>query len=245
MAFSVNIGRAWRAPTAFELFVDGVHEGTSRYEVGNSNIDTEQSFNTEASFKYISGIVISEFSVYNNQIDGYIFPNPSDRFDPESGFRIFEYEQDNARIYGAEYGLEAKLLSWLTASTGFSIVRGNNNRLNEPLPLIPADQVNFGLKFSAEQWLGLKKPSFSIDSHFYAKQDRVANFETQTSSYSLFDISLNGKIDIGKQNMDFTLQAKNMFNESYRSHLSRYKEYALNPGRNIQLKLTIPFNAIP
>tara|TARA_R110002126_G_scaffold35949_2_gene109900 strand:+ start:8793 stop:11021 length:2229 start_codon:yes stop_codon:yes gene_type:complete len=245
MAFSVNIGRAWRAPTAFELFVDGVHEGTSRYEVGNSNINTEQSFNTEASFKYISGIVISEFSVYNNQIDGYIFPNPTDRFDPESGFRIFEYEQDNARIYGAEYGLEAKLLSWLTTSTGFSIVRGNNKRLNEPLPLIPTDQLTFGLKFSAEKGLGFNEPSLSIDSHLYAKQDRVANFETLTSSYSLFNISLNGKIDIGKQNLDFTLQAKNIFNKSYRSHLSRYKEYALNPGRNIQLKLTIPFNAIP
>ena len=141
--------------------------------------------------------------------------------------------------------MEAKLLSWLTASTGFSIVRGNNKQLNEPLPLIPADQLNFGLKFSGEKWLGFKEPSLSIDSHFYGTQDRVANFETQTSSYSLFDIGLNGKIDIGKQNMDFTVQAKNIFNESYRSHLSRYKEYALNPGRNIQLKLTIPFNAIP
>lgn len=245
MAFSVNIGRAWRAPTVFELFVDGVHEGTSRYEVGNINIDTEQSFNTEASLKYISGVIISEFTIYNNQIDGYIFPNPTNRFDPESGFRIFEYEQDNARIYGAEYGLEAKLLHWLTASTGFSIVRGGNKQLNEPLPLIPADQLNFGLSFSGKQWLGFKEPSLSIDSHLYARQNRVANFETSTMPYSLFDISWNGKIDIGKQDLDFTLQAKNIFNESYRSHLSRYKEYALNPGRSIQLKLRIPFNTIP
>jgi outer membrane receptor protein involved in Fe transport len=29
-----NVGRGWRPPSEFELFVDGVHEGTGRYDKG-------------------------------------------------------------------------------------------------------------------------------------------------------------------------------------------------------------------
>lgn len=240
-ALSMNVGRAWRAPTAFELYVDGVHEGTARFETGDSEMNPESSLNIDASAKYISNTFQSELSVYNNQINDYIFPNPTNEFDPESGFRRYQYSQANARIYGLEYSLQAHTFSWLVLSGGFSTVRGTNQRIDTPLPLMPADQLKLGVKFTKSRLGKLNDPYIFIDSHFFTKQDRIAGFETTTNGYTLVNLGIGGKIQFGIQKMSLILQAENIFNEAYRSHLSRYKEYALNPGRNIRLKINIPF----
>ncbi|EMN30538.1 hypothetical protein LEP1GSC083_0469 [Leptospira interrogans serovar Pyrogenes str. L0374] len=41
------------------------------------------------------------------------------------------------------------------------------------------------------------------------------------------------------------MSIQNVFNVSYVDHLSRYKDYALNPGLNAILKVSFPFTAIP
>jgi len=51
-ALTASLGRGWRAPTPFELFVDGVHEGTVQYLIGDSGLQNEESFNAEASARY-------------------------------------------------------------------------------------------------------------------------------------------------------------------------------------------------
>jgi iron complex outermembrane receptor protein len=51
LAFALNVGRGWRAPTAFELFVNGVHEGTVRFEIGDENLKTEASLNVDFSLQ--------------------------------------------------------------------------------------------------------------------------------------------------------------------------------------------------
>lgn len=243
-ALSINIGRAWRAPTAFELYVDGVHEGTARFETGNSSMDPESSFNIDASAKYISGTFQSELSIYNNQINDYIFPNPINEFDPESGFRKYQYTQANARIYGLEYSLQAQTFSWLILSGGFSIVRGTNQRIDTPLPLMPTDQLKLGTKITRPKIGLLYEPYLAADTQIFAKQDRITGFETPTGGYNLVNLSMGSKFQIGSRKMNITLQAENVFDTAYRSHLSRYKEYALNPGRNIKLKINLPFNLV-
>jgi len=40
------------------------------------------------------------------------------------------------------------------------------------------------------------------------------------------------------------LRAENLFDVAYRNHLSRYKDYALNPGRNVALKVSLPFTLV-
>lgn len=240
-AFSVNFGRAWRAPTAFELYVDGVHEGTARYEIGDSNLEPESALNLDASLKYVSGVLQSELSVYNNRIGDYIFPNPTNEFDPESGFRTYQYQQANARLYGVEYSLQASVFSWLILSGGYSIVRGTNQQINTPLPLIPTDKLILGAKFTQPNLGFLFEPYFSVDTQILARQDRIAGIETPTNGYTLLNFGIGGKLQMGSKKLNIILQAENLLNEAYRSHLSRYKEYALNPGRNIKLKINIPF----
>ncbi|MGK7370454.1 MAG: TonB-dependent receptor domain-containing protein, partial [Candidatus Halalkalibacterium sp. M3_1C_030] len=156
----------------------------------------------------------------------------------------YQYTQANARIYGLEYSLQAQTFSWLILSGGFSIVRGTNQRIDTPLPLMPTDQLKLGAKITRPKIGLLYEPYLAADTQIFAKQDRIAGFETPTGGYNLVDLSMGSKFQIGSRKMNITLQAENVFDKAYRSHLSRYKEYALNPGRNIKLKINLPFNLV-
>ncbi len=62
-----------------------------------------------------------------------------------------------------------------------------------------------------------------------------------TDGYTLVEMGLGGEIGLGGDRMEVDLLAENLFNTAYADHLSRYKDYALNMGRNISLKVAIPF----
>lgn len=81
--------------------------------------------------------------------------------------------------------------------------------------------------------------SFNVKAVF--SQERVEEFETPTGGYTLFDVGAGGEIAIGSSRANVDLSVENLFDQAYRDHLNRYKAYALNPGRNIALKVSIPF----
>ena len=49
--FRVNMATGYRAPNLSELFSDGEHHGTGRYEIGSSELSVEKNFQTDISFE--------------------------------------------------------------------------------------------------------------------------------------------------------------------------------------------------
>jgi iron complex outermembrane receptor protein len=47
MTLRLNVVSGFRAPNLAELTSNGIHEGTNRYEVGNSDLKTEQNVQTD------------------------------------------------------------------------------------------------------------------------------------------------------------------------------------------------------
>jgi iron complex outermembrane receptor protein len=72
----------------------------------------------------------------------------------------------------------------------------------------------------------------------------VETFESPTSGYALFDIGFGGELSLGTKEVEIDCTIENLFNRAYRDHLSRYKEYALNPGIGISLRAAMPFAII-
>lgn len=244
LAFALNLGRAWRAPTAFELFVDGVHEGTARYEIGNSALKPEASANIDLSVRYASTRLQGELAFFRNQINRYIFLGPTGAVDVPSGFREYQHGQTDAVLIGAEFTVQAQITDWFILKSGADIVRGEKSNDNIPLPLVPANRFKLGLHFIKPSLLGFTNPYFSIDAKMIAAQNRIEEFETKTEGYALFAIGVGGEIALSSGNISIDLAVENLLDKAYRGHLSRYKEYALNPGRNITLKVSAPFTII-
>lgn len=240
-AFAINIGRGWRALTPFELFADGVHEGTRRYEIGDRNLKNETSLNVDLSARYITGSVQGELTIYQNQIDNYVFLSPTGEVDSASGLPKYLNKQADATLIGSELSLQVQVADWLVVNGGYDYVRGTNDQTQKPLPLIPANRIKAGARLTTASMGGILNPYISVNVKVVSSQDRVEQFETPTNGYTLFDVGIGGEIAIGssRANVDFSIE--NLFDAAYRDHLSRYKAYALNPGRNITLKVSVPF----
>ncbi len=244
VALTVAIGRAWRAPTAFELFVDGVHEGTIRYEIGDPELEPEISLNVEGGVRYITPDISIEASAFHNAIDQFIYLSPTGEVDPESGFGIYQNRQADAVLTGAEVFVEAVATKWLAVRGGVDLVRGSNEDTGLPLPLLPANRFRIGASLTHERIGPALSPYASVDIKIAADQSRIEEFETETNGYTLVHLGAGLELPMETHRVRIDAEVENVFDESYRDHLSRYKEYALNPGRNVSLKVSVPFTIV-
>lgn len=244
LALTFNLGRGWRAPSAFELFVDGVHEGTVQYLIGDSNLKNEQSLNVDVSARYATSHVQGELTFFQNKIGDYIYASPAGEVDSTSGFQKYFLKQADATIVGCELSLQAQVTEWLVLSGGFDYLRGTNDKTDNPLPLMPANRVKAGAKLTTASMGSILNPYCSVNVRVVSSQERIEDFETATDGYTLIDVGVGGEFAVGSKRLTVDLNVANLFDKAYRDHLNRFKAYALNPGRDVSLKVSVPFNLV-
>jgi iron complex outermembrane receptor protein len=61
------------------------------------------------------------------------------------------------------------------------------------------------------------------------------------AAYALFDINAGLQININKQPIKISLGIQNVFDVVYRDYLSRYRYFSLDPGRNLIVRIVVPF----
>jgi iron complex outermembrane receptor protein len=242
LTFAVGAGRGWRAPVAAELFFKGSDEGAVRYKIGDNSLEPEVSLNVDVSARYSSSVLSAELSVFRNLIDRYIFLLPTGQ--KVDGLDSYRYKQADATINGGEISLQAKVADWCVVNGGADVLRGTNNETDTPLPLVPANRIRAGIRVQRGELGGVQNAYASVRSRYMFAQDRVGLFETPTPAYALFDIGAGGDVEFGSYRFTIDLSVENVLDKPYFDHLSRYKNYALNPGRNIELRFSVPFEIV-
>jgi len=110
------------------------------------------------------------------------------------------------------------------------------------LPLIPANCLKLGLRFTKEEIKSLKNSYFKIGFKYAFDQNNPSEFESRTNSYFLLDIGLGTDIKVKNQLISINLTATNLLNETYVDHLSTLKDLNIyNMGRSLNISLKIPF----
>ena len=150
---------------------------------------------------------------------------------------VYEYIQDDAKLYGGEFGLHLHPhpLDWLHLQSSFEFVIGKQKNDNY-LPLIPAHKLTNTLRseFDIKNWLQNGFTSLTFENIF--SQKNISEFETKTDGYFLMNFGAGGNIKINKVDFNFNLNVNNVLNKEYTSHLSRLKSNQIyNIGRNIVL----------
>tara|TARA_R110002073_G_scaffold8207_1_gene45646 strand:+ start:86133 stop:88376 length:2244 start_codon:yes stop_codon:yes gene_type:complete len=229
----INIASGFRAPNLAELTSNGVHHGTNRFEIGNSNLKNEKNLQLDIALEYKTEHVEFFANVFHNNINDYIFISPTG--DIEDGNPVFTYIQDDAKLYGGEFGFHwhPHPLDWLHLESSYEIVIGEQDN-GDALPLIPANvwKNTFRTEFDAGNWLTQGYASITLQSFF--EQDRTSNFETPTDEYNLVNLGLGGDVNLGSMKFAASLSVNNLFDTKYINHLSRLKaDNILNTGRNI------------
>ena len=233
----LNLASGFRAPNLAELTSNGVHEGTNRYESGDSNLDKEQNFQVDLNVEYDSEHFEFFANAFYNYIDNYIYAAPSAEMIED--YVIYNYRQDNARLYGGEVGFHfhPHPLDWLHIETSFETVTAKKEG-GDYLPLIPANTWSNTIRteFGIKEWLSSGYARVNSTSTF-AQTNTDAN-ETNSPAYTLINAGFGGKIKMSNNSFDFSVSANNIFDKEYISHLSRLKiDEIPNIGRSIILGL--------
>ena len=230
-----NVSSGFRAPNLIELFADGVHHGSFQYKKGNSNLVAEKSIQTDLSLQVNNQNSLVSFDLFFNEISDYIYLAPSNGF--EDGFRVYDYLQQDATLYGGEIHLNKETgISWLSYYTSLEFIYAETTD-GEALPFISPLTFNqvFNLDFSDNY-------SLEIDFLAKAKQGRVSTFEETTDGYTLLNLSGVWETQFLDNELDIFWSVNNVFDKEYYDHLSRLKTAGIHEmGRNISVGIKYNF----
>ena len=240
--FSTSIMRAGRTPGIEDLFSDGPHLGSYSYEIGNPELEIEQTLGFESSMQYEKDkffFLLNGF--YNNSPNYHQYTKLGGQYVPGADWIewgsgstgwLYKYEMQGIKseISGGEFqaGYKGRAID---ITTDFSFVRGKNTLINENLAYMPPDKISFLVSTKSNKDL-----SASIRFKKVFDQTLISKFETQTPGYFLIDTfgSYTFRSDQGTHRLVF--QLNNILDETYYNHLSKIKLIMPESGRSLSLQ---------
>ncbi|WP_245153742.1 TonB-dependent receptor domain-containing protein [Allopusillimonas ginsengisoli] len=230
-ALAVSLSRSQRLPSAQELYANGLHMATNTYELGNPGLAAETSRNIDLTLRKQEGDARFSLTVFHNRIKNYIFANTLDRYED---FRLIEYTQRNARFTGVEGEASYRFNRHLTAGVFGDLVHGKLFS-GADLPRIPAARAGVRVNTRWNQWTG------NIEAYRVFRQNRVADFEAETSAYNMVNLGLGYDGTLGAMDYSIYLRATNLLNTLAYNHASFVSRAAPLPGRRVMLGMRMEY----
>jgi len=264
IALATNLSSGFRAPSIFELYASGVHGGVAAFQVGDPDLDPERAYSADVSVRVRRDRLTAEVTGYVNVINDYIFlenTNENRGLDG-NGPPIYEASQTDAVIPGLEAKVETQVQPWLHVGGHAAVLGGTGDGLGDgggdgDLPLLPADNLTGFVHFTPDDRGPLRSPRIEFDLKHGFDKDAAGRFEpfsqfdggfgppfgtASTKSYTTVDASVESRFALGfGVEPSLRVAVRNVFDTDYRDFLDTYKGYALSPGRDVRVSLSVPF----
>lgn len=264
MNVRANVARGFRAPNISELTSNGVHEGTVRYEKGNTGLDPEFSWQFDLGYDFSSTVVSAQLNLFINRIHNYIFSQKlTDASGNEvltDGYATYQYTSGVARLMGGEATIDIHPIDRMHFSNSLSMIDAiqlHQHGEFRHLPFIPAHRWVSQLKYDIVRdgrvfdntYAAIEIDCNFKQNHFYG----AYGTETATPAYTLLNASVGTDLKCnGKRVASIYITGSNLTNKAYQSHLSRLKYTDVNAatgrtgvynmGRNIGFKVIVPID---
>ena len=246
-----NIAKGFRSPNLAELSSYGAHEGTNRFEYGNSALRSEKSLQFDAGIEWSNEHLSIASNLFYNTVTDYIFyqkltgNNGADSIIHQMNqdgttntLYAYAYKQSDAHLYGAELNIDIHPhpLDWLHIENSVSLIKAQFNQPldgSKNLPGIPSARWLTELRidlFKKDNQIRNSSLSIQVDNMFAQNHAFTGyNTETNTPAYHLVNLGYSSNI-MRKQKVLFQLSliAQNLTDVAYQNHLSRLKYTAEN-----------------
>ena len=240
-----TLSSASRAPSANELYSDGVHHGSAQYEIGNSKLHPEKSIGgdltTHINFEEFHG----ELNIFHNRISNYIylFPRENPTVTIIGVFPTFEYRQSDVTIQGFDGSLQYELSEIISIKGNVGIVIGNISNSEELLYGMPGNRYRITPHFHLPDLFYFKDISADININYVQKQKTTtsADYLPPPNSYTTIDLFFSGRVETNSSQIKIQLGVNNLLNTKYREYLNRFRYFIDNTGRDISLKFLFTF----
>ena len=279
-SFAVSIGRdltdnldinlgfssVERMPSVIELFMNGPHLATGRFEVGDPTLSSETSNNIDISFNFDNGEYFGYASFFINDVDNYITLMDEDDDHEMHGDEHHEDEDEHHEDedehhededdHGHGSLMHANYIQEDAEFDGYEIEFGRTIDLNKGQLQLSFGRDVVNAKFSDGHNVPRINPSrnvyslsykqedvvFKLDLKDVAKQNDFGEGETATNGYQMLDTRLTKTFYLnGTSNLKVTLFGKNLLDEVARNHSSFVKNEVPLPGRNYGIKFNLTY----
>jgi len=245
-SLNLAITRSSRAPNVQELLVNGFHDATRSFEVGDINLKEETSYNLDLGYRFTSKWMRAEFDLFHNWAKNYIAQQRSGKFVDQNGNSCvvdcipLRHATQNDAIF---MGYEAKLVFTMMENhygsldlTLFSdYTRGkfnNGNDVPRMPPLRYGSQLDYG-KGDLTSYLRFTRAE---------RQTNPGAFETQTAGYFLLNVGAQYTIDTYKDaELMVFAKGNNLLNENIRNSTSYLRNFAPGAGRGAQIGFRVSY----
>lgn len=231
---SLSYSHNERAPTEYELWADGAHDGTHAFEVGNPGLRPEKVNSLEGAVRMTPGRGSLEAHVFWARYDGFIQETPTGQI--EEGLPVQQFRPVAARFVGMEatasYPVVQAGMHKLTFEGTYDWVRGTSDQ--GPVPRMPPWSLTGRAIYDGGWFTG------RFEVRHVAAQARVAAFELPTDAYTMVSLFLQVKPWTGKDLKVF-VEGRNLTDVEAREHTSFLKDIAPLPGRNLRMGIAYSF----
>ncbi len=234
--FGVNLSRTGRAPSVEELYSNGPHIATQSFEIGDTALRSERSWNGEIYARYDGTAANLSATLYTNRFSNFIYEAATG--DIQDDLPVFQYFQRKARVWGIEAEANANLGTF----SGFDfIIDGvadyvRANVTNEgPVPRIPPLRLLGGIELQSA------KLDLRGEVEWSDKQGRVASFETPTKGFTLVNASAIWRPFGRDKNISLIAEARNIFDVEARRATSFTKDFVPMAGRDFRITTRFSF----
>ena len=239
LSTGATLMKTFRAPGIEELFSDGPHLAVFSYEIGNAELGPEDGYGTELFVKYADDRFRLNLALFRNQIQNYLVPTNSGEKEWGSGAAgwlwIYQYMGHDVVMDGAEIQIGGEMLPNLHLQLNMSYVNGTIQTNGRPLERIPPLNGKFVINYT------LAPLHLYVASRFSGSQTRLGEFEEPTDGYLVYDIGSYLNFSWWQLENMVVFEIENIFDTTYREHLSRIKAAMPEPGRNVKLLYKLNF----
>ena len=235
-----NVATGFRAPDLAELYSNGNHPGTNRFERGNINFNREQSLQADINWLVKTNRWNVSYAIFGNLVNNYLFFAATGET-INNDLEVWSFQQTNAFLYGTELDFKYDILEnkvWELHGTA-NIIRGNDLENNRSLTFVPAD--NYTAKIS---YMPKALPNFKsfVSVRHVAQQNRLGLNEEITPQYTLLNAGIQKTIVIKDKKLDIGVTGLNLLNKTYTDHLSILRAFNIPAaGRNIMINVNYIF----
>lgn len=235
-SLSANLDRAARAPGAEELYSDGPHAATASFEVGDPDLDRELANQLDLGVKFRGERLNGSVHVFHTRFDDYLFL--ADTGEEEDELPLRQWTQGDARFSGIEAEATWHIAELDSGHYDLRLLADRvRGRLTDggDLPRIPQSRVGAELRWHQGPWRA------HLGGTHYFEQKRVAEFETTSDDFTLWQAGLTYAFRAGDTDLEVYLEGRNLGNAEARVHTSLLKDRAPLPGRNATLGVRMVF----
>ena len=252
VAFVLNVGSGYRAPSVYDLYANGVHEGSLAFDRGNPDLTNEQSLNTDLALRWQSSSLAFEVGGFVNLISNFIYSVPlPGEVDPGSGFQVYQSTQGNAILTGFEASARWHPYQFLHLQGTADYVWGQNRSLDQPLPNMPPFRATWSVQVEAKGSRLFAAPYALFSGEMNAQQTRLNPDEAlffasafdgagyAPMAYALLNLGAGVSIGGGSSPVHLDVTLRNLLDAPYSPALSRNNTVAPMPGMGRSLLVAI------